>query len=176
MPHVRALVGERFITLGTARENALAVDVTKEAAFFDLTGQLMERAQAVGRAIAYRREVDMLSAFIGVTTQLAGKYQFIYDNTAYSMYSSVGQTIGGTYTLINAQSNVLYDWESLQASWLLFTKMVNPDTGVRYLINPDDVLVSPVMSRAMLIKTGEGIQAGPAMSLACRPASRSRRT
>jgi|GEM_PF-496452 hypothetical protein len=137
-PHRRTQFGERYVTLAKTRENALAVDVTKEAVFFDLTGQIMERAASVGEWIAYRKELDVIDAFIGVTTQSGGKYQFVYKGVAANTYAT-----SRTNGYLNQQSNVLNDWQALQNSWLLFVRMQDPETSTRILTAPDAIVVNP---------------------------------
>lgn len=139
-PHKRAGFGERYVTLPKTRENALAIDLEKEAVFFDLTGQVLERASAVGEELAYRRELDIIDAFIGVTSQSAGKYQFVYKGTATNTYQT---TNANTFGYINDQSNELLDWTNYEASWLLFQRMTDAETGKRILSMPDTVLVNP---------------------------------
>jgi hypothetical protein len=140
MPHKRAGFGERYITLQKTRENALAVDVNKEAVWFDLTGQVLDEAGEVGELVGYRREIDKIDAFLGVTTQSTGLYKFTYKGTAYNTYSTSAPYTNGP---VNSQTNVLTDWLGLQASWLAFVRMLDPETGIRIMVRPDTMLVNP---------------------------------
>lgn len=141
MPHARAQFAERYVTLQATRENALACDVYKEAAFFDLTGQVLETAGKTGEWVAYRREIDMIDAFIGGTTQNSTgtkKYKFTYKGTAQDTYVT-SLTTG----YLNSLSNDLVDWTSVESAWKLFVRMQDPETSTRVLVNPNMVLVSP---------------------------------
>lgn len=137
-PHERAGFGERWVTLPSTRENSLAIDVTKEAVFFDLTGGILEEASQVGEWLAYRKEIEVIDAFIGVTSQSGGRVAFNYKGTAYDTYSPT--RVNG---YLNQQANELIDWTSFEASWLLFQRMEDPHTGTRILAMPDTVLVNP---------------------------------
>lgn len=141
MAHQRAGFGERYVTLGKMRENALALDLLKETAFFDLTGQVMPTAGSVGEWVAFRKEIEQIDAFLGITTASGQKYQFVYKGTAYDAYST-GQTIGQT-TFVNSQQNELVDWESVQTAWLRFVRMQDPETATRVQVRPDRAVVNP---------------------------------
>src|SRR5205807_607255 len=97
-----------YVTTPATRENALAVDVNKEAVFYDLTGNVLQMAASVGEWLGYRKELDAIDCFIGVTSQSTGLSAFNYGGTAYNTYST-SQIIGKS-TLVNQQSNPLLDW------------------------------------------------------------------
>lgn len=130
--HTRAQFGERWIETPETRENALAVDVLKETVFFDLTGQLMAVAANVGTELAYRKELEVIDTFIGVTNS------FKYNGTSYNTYQT-SRTLG----YINDHSNQLTDWTSIQATMLLFMRQQDPHTAKRILIQPNTILVNP---------------------------------
>lgn len=147
--HKRAGFGERYVTLGKTRELGLALDLNKEAVFFDLTGQVLQTASKVGEWIAFQDEYNKLDAFIGVTTQSGGKWQFVYKGTGTNTYQ-ITNANGFGYT--NQVSNQLVDWTNLQASWLLFARMLDPETGTRIGVMPDTIVVNPAqLATARLI-------------------------
>lgn len=131
-PHQRAQFGERWIETPETRENALAVDILKETVFFDLTGDLLNVASSVGEELAYRKELECIDAFLGVTNT------FKYSGTAYDTYRTT-KTIG----YLNDFVNPLWDWTSVQAANMKFAKMEDPSTGKRLLITPNTILVNP---------------------------------
>lgn len=131
-PTTRAQFGERWVTTPETRENALAVDVLKETVFFDLTGDILRMANDVGEALGYRKELEVLSLFIG------GTNNFNYNGQAYNTYQT-SKTLGYT----NDFSNPMVDWTSLQTARLQFMRTEDPHTGKRILINPDTIVVNP---------------------------------
>ena len=131
-PHQRAQFNERWIETPETRENALAVDVLKETIFFDLTGDLLNVAGSVGEELAYRKELEVIDAFIGVTNS------FKYSGTSYDTYRT-SKTLG----YLNDHVNILEDWTNLQASMMLFNRMEDPSTGKRILSMPNTILVNP---------------------------------
>lgn len=140
-PHQRASFNERWIETPETRENALAVEVLKETVFFDLTGNILNMAASVGEELAYRKELECIDTFIGVTNS------FKYSGTAYNTYQT-SETLG----YINDHSNPLIDWTSLQTASLRFARMKDPSTGKRILIQPNVILVNPArVATAQLI-------------------------
>lgn len=131
-PHQRAQFGERWIETPETRENALAVDILKETVFFDLTGDLLNVAASVGEELAYRKELECIDAFLGVTNS------FKYSGTSYNTYQT-SKTLG----YLNDFVNPLWDWTSVQAANMKFAKMEDPSTGKRLLITPNTILVNP---------------------------------
>lgn len=131
-PHVRAQFGERWIETPETRENALAIDVLKEAVFFDLTGQILQQAATVGYELAYRKELEVIDTIIGVTNS------FKYNGTAYNTYVT-SKTLG----YLNSIANPLLDWTSIQTDVMQFMRQEDPHTGKRLLLNPNTLLVNP---------------------------------
>jgi len=141
MPHFRTTLQPRYVTLPRTADRALAIDVTFEAAFFDLTGQVLETAAAVGKRVALSKELRKIDAVIGVdasTGLSTGRNAFNYKGTAYAQFS-------GTESLPipkNSQSNPLTDgnFDTIKASWLLLKRMRDPETGTRIQVNADTIL------------------------------------
>ena len=142
-PHQRAQFNERWIETPETRENALAVDILKETVFFDLTGDLLNVASSVGEELAYRKELECIDTFIGVTNS------FKYNGTAYNTYATSRQ-LG----YINDHVNVLSDWQSIQASNMKFARQQDPSTGKRLLITPDTILVNPAKAATAALILG----------------------
>ncbi len=142
-PHPRAGIPERWVTLPRTNEYALACDVTFEAAWFDLTGQVLETAAGIGEWLAYQKELRKIDAVIGVVGSTGANTDpnaFSYGGTKYALFS-------GSETLPipkNSQSNPLTngDWQTLKASWLLGQRMHDPETNTRIEVALDTLLAS----------------------------------
>lgn len=139
-PHTRAGFGEQWVKTPETSEKALCVEVSKEAVFFDLTGQVLDTASQVGEELAYRRELTIIDGVIGVNNT------YSYKDTTYNTYQA-------TTPWINSQSNPLAyqaaDWKVIDAGLLLFSRMTDPATGKEILVNPNAVLVSPDRAKLM---------------------------
>lgn len=148
MPHARTTILERFVTLGRGREMGLAIDVTKEAAWQDRTGQLLPSAGNIGWLLGYEKEIQQIDAFIGATTQAGGLYQFIYKGTARDTYTAAPITPAGAqyslgYTSQLSSNAPLVDYTNLETSWTTYLRNTDPETGTRINDLPDTVLVNP---------------------------------
>lgn len=143
-PHARAQFGERYVTTPATRENALAVDITKEAVFYDLGTDLMRVAGDVGEWLGFQKDLDVIDCFIGVSSGVSGgsttlANNFNYKGTAYTMYSATAQ-LGYTNQLA---ANGLTDWTSIESSWKQFVRATDPETSTRIYVRPDTILVNP---------------------------------
>jgi hypothetical protein len=146
--HTRAQFGERWVLTPETRENALAVDVTKEAVFFDYTGDVLNMASSIGLELSYRKELEVLGVITGATNS------FNYNGTAYNTYQT-SKTLG----YLNDFSNPLIDWTSIQADMLAFMRTEDPHTGKRILLQPNTILVNPAkLATANLIINATSIE------------------
>lgn len=131
MPTKRVQIGERWIEQPRTVENSLACEVTQEAIYLDLTGQIpdyVEQANGVGEWLGYRKELRVIDAFIGVTNT------YKYKGTAYNTYIAAGY-------YDNDFSNDLQSIDNVLAAEVKFRDMKDPDTNTRVMIRPDTVLV-----------------------------------
>jgi hypothetical protein len=128
MPTKRAQVGERWIEQPRTVENALACEVTQEAVYLDLTGEVLGQANDVGGWLGYRKELRCIDAFIGVTNT------YKYKGTSYNTYQTAS-------TWDNDFSNELLHESDVEEVLIKFRDMTDPETGTRVLIEPNTVLV-----------------------------------
>lgn len=125
--HARATFGQHFITTPELSEQALAVEVTQEADFYDLTGQVMETAAGVGEELGYKRELTLLDLVLGVVNP------YSYNGTGYNTYQT-------SSPWINSQQNEMVDYKDIDESSQLFTQMTDPATGKEILVMPNTIL------------------------------------
>jgi len=125
--HARATFGQHYITTPELSEQALAVEVTQEADFYDLTGQVMETAAGVGEELGYKRELTIIDLVLGVTNP------YSYNGTGYNTYQT-------STPWINSQTNVMADHTDLQNSQAMFRKMTDPATGKEILVMADTII------------------------------------
>ena len=133
--HARAQFGERWIQTPETKERALAVDIYKEAAFWDLTGEVLRQGGDVGEWLRYQKELAQMDELLGVTNT------YVYNGVAYLTYLAVDPFPAGQW--LNDFSNELNDWLNVQEVMLKFSRMTDPTTNTRVLIMPDVVVVMP---------------------------------
>lgn len=129
MPTKRVQVGEAWMTQPRTREDSLAMEVTQEAAYLDITGQLNTEANNIGLWLAYRQELQIIDAYIGV----ANSYNY--------MGSSYNTFITGGYYDNDIATNALDFQENLKAAEIKFRDMRDPNTNTRILVQPDTIVV-----------------------------------
>lgn len=132
MPTARIKIGERWIQQPVTVENSLASEVTQEAVFLDLTGEVLQNASDVGTWLGYRKELRCIDAFIGVP--YAQTYS--YKGTSYQSYISNG------YFNNDLSGNELVHWDQVQTALIAFRDMKDPETNTRILTKPNKVLVN----------------------------------
>jgi hypothetical protein len=130
--HPAAQFTERYITVPALNKYGAKVEVTKEAAFFDLTGEILKVAENVGKEIMLRKEKRIFNLIIGATNI------YNYGGVAYNTYLSSGNWI-------NTQSNPLSDYSNLNLSWYLFSKMQDQESQQRINVRPDTILCTPFL-------------------------------
>lgn len=131
MPTKRVQLGEKWIVQPRTVENALAVEVSQEAVYLDLTGSLVNEANDLGTWLGYRKELRCIDSFIGVVNS------YNYKGTSYNTYIS-----NGYYNNDLSGSNELLYIDNVLAAEVLFRDMKDPDTNTRVLIMPNTLLVN----------------------------------
>ena len=129
-PHARAGFGQHYVTTPELEEKALAVEVTQEADFYDLTGQVMDTAAGVGEELGYLKELTQLDLVLGVTNP------YVYNGTGYNTYQTATPWI-------NSQSNPMSDFNDFDDALDLFRQMTDPVTGKEILVQPTQVIHHP---------------------------------
>ena len=138
MPTKRINIAERWIVQPRTVENALSSEVSQEAVYLDLTGQVLQEASDLGSWLGWRKEIRCIDAFIGVTNSpnLPPNWGYNYKGTLYNPYISAG------YFNNDISGNELLHWTNWQTVLVTFRDMLDPETGLRVLIQPDAVLVN----------------------------------
>ncbi len=129
-PHAEVGFGQNYQTTPETVEQALKCKVSREAVFFDLTGEVLDEAGGVGDELGYGREKDIINGVMGVTQS------YTYNGTTYATYQTASP-------YVNDQSNQLTDWQSVNTVIQTFSQMTDPATGKEILVTPTQVLVAP---------------------------------
>ena len=130
MPTARVQIGERWITMPNTVENALSAEVTQEAVYLDLTGEVLQNAGDVGYWLGYRKEIRCIDAKLGITNT------YSYKGTSYNTYLSNG------YYNNDITGNELVHWDQVQNTLVVFRNMLDPETNTRIQTRPNRVLVN----------------------------------
>lgn len=146
--HTEIGFGSNFQTTPETVEQALKCKVTREAVFFDLTGDVLDEAGNVGDELAYGMEKDIADLVLGVSSS------YNRNGTSYSTYQTASPWI-------NDHSNAFSDETDIDDARQLFVGMTDPDTGREISIMGRDILCMPARElkfREQLF--GSGLQVG----------------
>lgn len=155
-PH--AGVSEDFIETPQTTKRGFIVPVTKEAIFFDLTGQVLARCSAVGEALGLNKEKRLIDCVIDETVTTHR-----YRRLGLGAIQTYGDN-SGTHDFDNLQaSNGLVDYTNIAAAELLLSSMLDPNTGEPMAMYADTLIVTPQntptawkIQNAMLVATQAG--------------------
>jgi hypothetical protein len=118
-PYPTAVYGEEWIDTPETIKRGLIVDVTKEAVFFDRTGNVMSEAASVGKTIRINKEKRILDVACGIAT----------------VYRRNGGAAEATYQSDNTvTSTALVDWNSVNTAEQKLLSITDPTTGEPVLI------------------------------------------
>lgn len=129
--HKRVDLSEVYTTTPDLVNRGLAIDVTREANLFDITGQLLTRADSVGELLGLRREYLIIDEAIGHTSS------YNRNGTSYSTYNSSG----GLW--VNKAAKNFADWTDYDEALQLFAAMTDPDSGEPINVGAPQVLCMP---------------------------------
>lgn len=136
MPYPSVGVGEDYIDLPHTEKRGQVVKVTREAVFFDQTGQVLMRAAQVGAGLAANKEKRLVDVVIGATNNHKWK------GTAYDTYQATSPWVN-----IKA-SNTLVDWTQIDAAAQLLYGMTDPNTGEPILVSAKHIIVNGAYRQA----------------------------
>ena len=128
--------GERFVTTPSTLKQGEILSLTKEAIFFDLTGQMLKGAEELGTRLGYNKEKQLLRTIMGIDNTYS-----LNNNTANTYQTSAGPTPN---TYVNSQvSTPLVDYTSINQYYILASQILDPDTSNPIVTKPKYILVMP---------------------------------
>lgn len=150
-----AVVGEDYITTPATTKRGMIVNVTKEAVFFDRTGDVLRQSGTVGYDLGLNREKRILALVVGVTNNYSRK-GFGVENT----YQSAVSLPDVDWINIKA-TNGFTDWESIEAAKALLDAMLDPNTGEPMATDiPQIVVPEALRTRADLVIGATQVRTG----------------
>lgn len=134
-PYPNVGISEDYLDAPPGEKRGMIVPVTKEAVFFDNTGQVLTRAGEVGNWMGYNKEVRIIDAFID---QNETRHRYRWRGTQYGTYQTSTPWVNDT-----ASGLALVDWTDVNAAWILLSQITDPLTGTPVLVIPDCIVVCP---------------------------------
>lgn len=131
---------EDYIQLPPARKRGDIVALTWESLFADRTGDLLKRAQELGKFLGLNKEKRIIDAVVdenaGAVSAAQGGHRLMWRGTSYATYQT--STPWDNVTT----SNALVDWSDVEGAELTLSRITDPNTGEPMLVNPDVVIVT----------------------------------
>jgi hypothetical protein len=151
-PFPVAGVNEDWVETPTTLKRGFIVPVTKEAIYFDRTGQVLRQASDLGRSFGINKEKRAIDCLVDENTT-AHRYRW-RGASAYTTYVS-----SSGHGAVNLQaSNGLVDWTDIDTAEQLLANMVDPNTGEPINVMADTLVVCPQLeATAMRILDALGV-------------------
>ncbi len=153
--------GEQYWTTPSTDKEGFIVSIDKETIFFDRTGLVLRRGSEAGRRLSYRKERKCLACFAGVTVTFGNESfngnNHVWNGTSYNTYDTSANAIG----INSLASQELVDWTDIEALWLLFQNLRDPDTSLPIDILPETLVVMPAKAAtALRIQRATSVRSG----------------
>jgi len=123
--------GEQYVETPATTKRGFIVPVTKEAIYFDLTGQVMQRAGEVGEILGLNKEKRLLDLIAGVDNN------YKRNGTEFNTFDT------GTNWTNDFYANDLVDWNAIDTAEQAFADLLDPDTGEPILMSGRTLLTVP---------------------------------
>lgn len=145
-------VSENFIETPEVVKKGVVVPITKEAIFFDRTGQVVDRCREVGKSLALSREYLAVNCVVDIgESRTNGYYRYRWGKSTSGLATI--QTYGdssGTHNWDNlAASNAFTDYTNMNTAWLRLMAQVDPFTGEPLYFQPKHLIVGPSLAFAV---------------------------
>lgn len=139
-------VCENYIETPEVVKRGATVPVSKEAIFFDRTGQVVEQCRKVGEMMALDREYRAVNCVVDIgESDTNGYYRYRWGKSTSGLatIATYGDN-SGTHNWDNlAATNGLTDYANLNTAWQRLMAQVDPFTGEPLYLQPKHLIVGP---------------------------------
>lgn len=151
MPYPKTQFTQQYIDYPAPEKFGEICAVTMEAIYSDLTSQIYDSANSVGRRVGINREERILKIVLGISNNHS------WNGSSYNTYQT------STPWINVKSSNPITDWTHINELEYLFMNMVDPVTGKAIMVKPEWMLVMPYkyythkrILTATDVRTGDG--------------------
>lgn len=127
--------GQDFQDLPQSQKRGLKIGITREAIFFDETGDILARSAGIGERLGTNKEKRILRTFLGLTNN------YNRNGVARNTYVAAADP-----RINKVSANPLVDWHNVDNASQLFTGMTDDRTrnlvGEPIQVTPDTIVVS----------------------------------
>jgi hypothetical protein len=126
-------LNQDWIETPQTKKRGFIVPITKEAIFFDRTGELLRKAGDVGRSLRLNKEKRAIDCLIDENTTA---HRYKWRGTTYASYQT-----STPWDNVTA-SNGLVDWTDLDAAEQTFNGLLDPNTGEPVVVEGNTIIVT----------------------------------
>jgi ribosomal protein L34 len=125
---------EDYIETPETKKRGFIVPVTKEAIFFDRTGELLQKCSRVGDSLMLNKEKRAIDCIIDQNTTA---HRYKWRGTTYATYQTATPWIN-----VTGAANVLVDWSDIDTVLQVYNGLVDPNTGEPVMVEPTTLIVT----------------------------------
>lgn len=138
-PYPMVGLGEQWVETPETTKRGFIVGLTKEAIFFDRTGQLLMMAGQATEKLRINKEKRVLDTVLGIDSSYKR-------NGATTAIATYGDNSGSHDWDNLAASNALVDWTDIENDLLLFDGMTDPTNGEPIMVTPRQIVVPTALA------------------------------
>ena len=136
-------VSEDYIDTPETVKRGGIIPVTKEAIFFDQTGQLNDRLGKAGEWLGVNDEKRAIDCVIDAGETSGNQYRYRWLGNAIQTYGDSS----GTHSWDNlAASNALSTYANVETAWKLLMAITDPFTGEPQMVTAKHIMVPPALA------------------------------
>jgi hypothetical protein len=127
-------VSEDYIETPETKKRGFIVPVTKEAIFFDRTGELLNKCSQVGNSLMLNKEKRAIDCIIDQNTTA---HRYKWKGTTYATYQASTPWVN-----VTSAANVLVDWSDIDVAHQVFNGITDPNTGEPVMVEATHIIVT----------------------------------
>ncbi len=142
-PYPEVGVSEDWTDTPETKKRGMVARATKEAVFFDQTGEFLNRLGFLGEWMGVNDEKRAIDCIIDAGETANNQYRYKWRNTAIATYGDNS----GTHTWDNlANGLTLTDFNSINTAWQVLVGITDPYTGEPQNVNIKHICVPPALA------------------------------
>lgn len=125
---------EDYIETPETKKRGFIVPVTKEAIFFDRTGELLQKCSRVGESLRLAKEKRAIDCLLDQNTTA---HRYKWRGTTYATYQTTSPWVN-----VTSAANVLLDWSDIDVAQQVYNGITDPNTGEPVMVEPTTLIVT----------------------------------
>ena len=142
-PYPEVGVSEDWIDTPETRKRGMVARASKEAVFFDQSGEFLNRLDYLGEWLGVNDEKRAIDCVVDAGETATNQYRYKWRNTSIATYGDNS----GTHSWDNlVASNALVDFTDIQGAWQALVEILDPYTGEPQNVTIKHICVPPALA------------------------------